>query len=81
MIHHVKMDDNGRVVIPAEMRATLGTQTGGDLVAELQDGIVRLRPLRDVVAEVQAAVRRYVPAGSLLSDELIRDRRLEAERE
>jgi AbrB family looped-hinge helix DNA binding protein len=75
------MDDNGRVVIPAEMRAALGMQSGGDLVAELRNGTIRPRPLRDVVAEVQASVRRYVPAGTRLSDELIRDRRLEAERE
>lgn len=81
MGHHVRMAANGRLVIPAEIRAALGMEGGGAFVAEIEGGAVRLRPLRDVVAEVQAEVRRYVPANVLLSDELIRERRREAELE
>jgi hypothetical protein len=35
----------------------------------------------DAIAKVQAMVRRYVPEGKSLVDELISDRRAEAERE
>lgn len=35
----------------------------------------------EIVAQVQAEVRRHVPAGTSLSGELIRERRREAERE
>jgi hypothetical protein len=39
------------------------------------------RPEPDAIAKVQAMVRRYVPEGKSLVDELIADRRAEAERE
>lgn len=39
------------------------------------------RPKPDAIAKVQAMVRRYVPEGKSLVDELISDRRAEAERE
>jgi hypothetical protein len=35
----------------------------------------------DAIAKIQAMVRRYVPEGHSLVDELIADRRAEAERE
>jgi bifunctional DNA-binding transcriptional regulator/antitoxin component of YhaV-PrlF toxin-antitoxin module len=69
------MAANGRLVLPAEIRAGLGMEGGGAFVAEIERGAVRLRPLRDLVAEVQAEVRRCVPANVLLSDELIQRRR------
>lgn len=81
MSQHVKMASNGRMVIPAALRDALGMGKGGSFIASLESGSVRLRPLADVVAEVQAEVRRYVPAGTSLSDELIEERRREAERE
>lgn len=81
MARHVKMAPSGRLVIPMELRAALGMGEGGSFLASLENGSVRLRPLADVVAEVQAEVRRYVPPGTSLSDELIEERRREAERE
>ncbi|MFL5334163.1 MAG: AbrB/MazE/SpoVT family DNA-binding domain-containing protein [Geminicoccaceae bacterium] len=81
MNRNVMMAANGRLVIPAEIRAALGMEQGGAFVAHLEDGSVRLRPLREVIAEVQAQVRRYLPAGTDLSGELIQDRRREAESE
>jgi bifunctional DNA-binding transcriptional regulator/antitoxin component of YhaV-PrlF toxin-antitoxin module len=81
MDQHVSMAANGRLVIPAKLRAALGMEDGGAFVARLEDGSIRLQPLREVIAHVQAEVRRYVPAGTRLSDELIEDRRREAQGE
>jgi hypothetical protein len=39
------------------------------------------RQVPDAIARIQAMVRRYVPEGHSLVDELIADRRAEAERE
>lgn len=39
-----KIDDLGRVVIPAEFRRTLGIQEGDDLEITLEDGQVVVRP-------------------------------------
>lgn len=81
MDQHVKMAPNGRLVIPAELRAALGMEEGGAFLVSLEKGSVRLRPLADVVAEVQAEIRHYVPSGTSLSDELIEERRREAKGE
>jgi AbrB family looped-hinge helix DNA binding protein len=72
---------NGRVVIPANMRAELGLYGGGQVVARLVDGAVVLEPVAAAVRRAQAMVRRYIPQGTGLVDELIADRRAEAERE
>ncbi len=48
---------------------------------DIADGELRVRSLKAAVERAQALVRRYVPAGDSLVDELIRDRRSEAGRE
>ena len=75
---HVIMAPNGRLVIPAGLRSALGMENGGAFVASVEDGTIRLVPLKDVIASVHAEVRRYVPAGSDLAAELERDRPAEA---
>ncbi len=37
------------------------------------------QPSQDAIAKAQAILRRYIPEGYLLSEELIRDRRAECE--
>jgi len=75
------MGANGRLVIPAPVRAEVGMPDGGAFVVTVQDGKVILEPYRDVLDRVRAEVRRYVPEGTDLAGELSRDRREEAERE
>jgi PIN domain nuclease of toxin-antitoxin system len=52
---NVRMTPNGRVVIPANMRAELGWQTGGKRVARLVDGaclaLARSRNLPAITAD------------------------------
>ncbi|WP_284944187.1 AbrB/MazE/SpoVT family DNA-binding domain-containing protein [Acidisoma cladoniae] len=72
---------NGRVVIPANMRAELGLQGGGSLVARLVDGTVVLEPLDAAIRRAQAMVRRCIPDGAGVVDELIAERRAAADRE
>ena len=76
---HVTMGPNGRLVIPARLRAALQMERGGPLVASVEDGTIKLEPLDKVIRRVQANVRRYVPEGSDLAAELSEDRRREAE--
>jgi bifunctional DNA-binding transcriptional regulator/antitoxin component of YhaV-PrlF toxin-antitoxin module len=76
---HVTMAPNGRLVIPARLRAALKMERGGAFVASLEDGVIKLEPLDKVIRRVQANVRRYVPAGGDLAAELSEDRRREAE--
>jgi len=72
---------NGRLVIPVAMRAALGLEAGGKLVARLVYGAIVLEPVGAAIARAQAMVARYVPANVSLVDELIAERHAAAERE
>lgn len=76
-----KLVSGGRLQIPARVRRELGLKDGDSVVMETVDGELRVRPYRDVVADIQKGLRRYVPDGVSLSDELIADRRAAADRE
>lgn len=72
---------NGRVVIPAQFRKALGVSEGDTLMMTLDDGMIRILTPRKAIERVQESVRRYVPAGRSLADELIQERRAEQARE
>jgi bifunctional DNA-binding transcriptional regulator/antitoxin component of YhaV-PrlF toxin-antitoxin module len=74
----VTMAPNGRLVIPAHIRASMKMERGGTFVARIEDGALKLEPLDAVIRKVQANVRRYVPEGSDLAADLNVDRRREA---
>jgi AbrB family looped-hinge helix DNA binding protein len=76
-----QISKSGRIVLPAKMRKTLGIRPGDEIVIRLENGSIRVMPLRQAVNLAQQAVRRYVPAGTSLVEALIRERREEAARE
>jgi AbrB family looped-hinge helix DNA binding protein len=78
---HTKVGEGRRVAIPAELCQRYGLKPGDPVVLEPSDAGIVMRPLEAVVREVQAFFSDIRPAGGLLSDELIRDRRVEADRE
>ncbi|TWB56354.1 AbrB/MazE/SpoVT family DNA-binding domain-containing protein [Nitrospirillum viridazoti] len=78
---NLTMASNGRVVIPAQMRSALGLADGGKVVARLVDGVVVLEPIEAAIRRAQALVRRYVPDGADLIEELAAERRAAAEHE
>jgi AbrB family looped-hinge helix DNA binding protein len=77
----MKMSDGGRVVIPSEIRKALGLKEGDTVLWELVDGEARLTTRLQRMRKAQELVRKYVPEGVSLVDELIAERRAEAERE
>ncbi len=72
---------NGRVVIPANMRAELGFQHGGKVIARIVNGTVVLEPIEAAIRRAQEMVRKYVPDNVDLVAELIAERRAAAELE
>jgi AbrB family looped-hinge helix DNA binding protein len=76
-----RLGPGGRIVIPAAYRKAMGVTEGDDLTLILEGEEVRVLTPREAVRRAQALVRRYVPRGKNLSDELIRDRRREGRRE
>ena len=78
---HTKMGEGRRVAIPAEMCHQYGLEPGAPVVLEASGTGIVLRPLDDVVREVQAYFAAAAPADVALSEELIQDRRAEAARD
>lgn len=72
---------NGRIVLPAKLRRALEIRAGDEIVMQLENGAIRIIPLRQAVILAQKAVRQYVPEGVSLVDALIKERREEAGRE
>ena len=76
-----RLGPDGRVVLPAPFRDALALKEGDVLFASLEDGEIHLLTPKAAMRRAQAIVRRFVPAGVSLVDELIEDRRREVERE
>lgn len=74
----VKIIEGGKLVIPAAMRRTLGIAKGDTVLVGIDDGELRIRSLARAVTRAQALVRRRVPKGASLADELIAERRAAA---
>lgn len=78
-LHHVSMNGNGRLVVPAAVRSALGMEQGGTFVLTVEEnGALRLEPVQAVIARVQDEVGRYIPESVDLAAELSADRRAEA---
>lgn len=77
----VRVGPGGRIVIPANFRQALDIKEGDNLILRLKDGELRVTTVVAWIKRSQQIVRRHVPKGTLLSDELIADRRAEAKRE
>lgn len=77
----VKIIDGGKLIIPAAFRRALGIETGDTVVVELGEDGLHVRSLSSAVRVAQGIVREFVPDDVSLADELIAERRIEAEHE
>jgi AbrB family looped-hinge helix DNA binding protein len=73
----IKVAENGRLSIPAQLRKQLGLEHGGTLVATIDGRELRLRSIRDVIAALQEEVSHYRDDTSSGVDWLLRERRRE----
>ena len=76
-----KLVSGGRLQVPADIRRELGLKDGDAVRMEVVDGVLCVRPFKAVLEEVRALLRAEITPGVSLVDELIADRRAEAERE
>ena len=76
-----RLNEQGRIVIPAECRAAAGLKPGDELLIEvIGQGELRLRTPEQALREAQQIVARYGSGRDLVA-ELIAERREEATRE
>ena len=76
-----RVNENGRVVIPASFRKALGIKIGDEVVLRMEDDELRITTLRRRVERAQRLVRKHVKRGTSLVDELIAERREAARNE
>jgi AbrB family looped-hinge helix DNA binding protein len=78
-----RINENGRIVIPVEVRRDLQLETGDELLIAVQDGRLLLQPRRKALQQARATLRQQLklkPRESLV-DELLTERRQEIRRE
>ena len=76
-----RVNENGRVVIPAAFRKALGIHIGDEVVLRMEDDELRITTLKRRVERAQRLVRKHVKRGTSLVDELIAERREAARNE
>jgi AbrB family looped-hinge helix DNA binding protein len=79
-----KINQNGRIVIPAAIRQEMGLKAGESLLMELEDGVLRIESYSARIRRIQEEIRKQIPikpGAMLMSDQLIAERREEARRE
>jgi AbrB family looped-hinge helix DNA binding protein len=77
----MRVNENGRVVIPASFRKRLGIHVGDEVVLQIEDDELRITTLKRNIERAQRLVRKHVKPGISLVDELIKERRLAARNE
>ena len=78
----VKVEQGGRIVIPAEFRKQLGIKSGDIILMTLsEEDTLQIRTYPAMTRRIQAWVRSFVPDDVSLVDELLEDRRKEVAEE
>ena len=71
----MRVNENGRVVIPAAFRKHLGIRAGDQLELRIEDDELRISTLRRNIHRAQRLVRKHISPNISLVDELIAERR------
>jgi antitoxin PrlF len=76
----LRVGEQGRIVIPVEIRRALSIDIGSTLVARVEKDKLILEKRDAVLQRLQSRFKK-IPAGVSLADELIAERRTEAAHE
>lgn len=74
-----KVTQGGRIVIPAEMRKQLGIEIGEDINLTLENDSLKISTQKFALRRIREAVKLFGTSDYSIVDELIADRRKEAE--
>jgi AbrB family looped-hinge helix DNA binding protein len=76
-----RLDKQGRLVIPVEIRKLLDIRPGEVVTLVVEDGDLKVRSIQEGIRRAQAIAGRYTKGRTGLVDEFIAERRREAARE
>jgi AbrB family looped-hinge helix DNA binding protein len=79
--YEVPVQENGRMILPVELRQALGLGKGDRVVLQRVDDRIELTTARLSRSRVQARVRAQFPDAENVVDEFLAERRAEARRE
>ncbi len=60
-----RLNQNGRVVIPAEFRKRMGVRAGDEIVLQMEGDELRILSLKRDIERAQHLVRKHVKPGTL----------------
>lgn len=78
---HAKVNENGRILIPAAIREQMGIKPGDSVVWRLEDGVLHVESYRASIRRLQAEMQKYKKPGKSVVDEFLKEKREEARRE
>lgn len=74
-----RLTEDGAISIPPEYLQALGLRVGDEVILRLEDGAIHLFTIERAIRHAQELARSYIPEGRSLADELIAERRQEAD--
>ena len=77
----VKIEKNGKILLPVSVRRILGIREGdSDLLLRVDEAkkSITVETREQALARIHARLARYIPEGTMLTEELLADRREEA---
>jgi AbrB family looped-hinge helix DNA binding protein len=77
----VRVNENGRILIPTAFRKALGINPGDEIVLQIEGDELRITTIKGRLERARRLVRRYVKPGTSLVNELIAERREAARNE
>lgn len=80
-IWNCRVDASGRIVLPLPYRSEKKLKTGDEIVVTIEDGAAVLRTYDQVMSKLQEQFCESLPKDTSLVDELLADRRKEADLE
>jgi AbrB family looped-hinge helix DNA binding protein len=81
LVYHLKVDASGRIVLPAEARQRNRIAEGDTVIITEDAEGLHIKTRDKVLADAHAYFARLAPASVCLSEEILKDRRSEAERD
>jgi AbrB family looped-hinge helix DNA binding protein len=79
----VRVEKTGRILIPVDIRRQLNLVEGeSEVLLNVDDtGVIKVTTRKQALDRIRAEIRKHIPAGVSLADELLTDRRREASEE